>query len=439
MFRAQESINIALCDVEISMKKKKIGILTFHRSINTGAYIQCYALSRQLERDFPDAEVEIIDYCTKRVVENYTYKWFVFLFRDLKRSKYGAGSDRVLKKLSKRILSLARHPELLSVRKREWDLFKRDWERLPLSQERLITDDCDAFQKFVRHKYDVIIAGSDCIWQYESYPFPNAYFLSGELGAVKMSYAGCAYHMDLNIMDDSDKEYMRSALNNFYYLGIRDTETQVFLRGLKLDIQSHHNCDPAFLLDVNDIPVSLTKLREKLENTGVDFTKKIVGLQVNYELIGKMVREAVNDEYQIVAIRKHNKYADIFIEDLTPLEWARVFSLFSVTITDFFHGTIVSLKNGTWTISIDTEFGNKNRNNSRLCDLMKRLGMQDYYYQLNKNSIVDTIWLHTALKRIMDNNIHKNLIQIIDEEKHYYLDFKDVLKQVLQENVDEDH
>ena len=40
----------------------KIGILTYHRSINYGAFVQAYALQRTLIGRFGDsAEIEIID------------------------------------------------------------------------------------------------------------------------------------------------------------------------------------------------------------------------------------------------------------------------------------------------------------------------------------------------------------------------------------------
>ena len=39
----------------------RIGILTFHRSVNNGAVIQCYSLSKRLQKEFPDADVEVID------------------------------------------------------------------------------------------------------------------------------------------------------------------------------------------------------------------------------------------------------------------------------------------------------------------------------------------------------------------------------------------
>ena len=53
----------------------KIGILTFHRPINYGAFLQAFALSNQIQRSFPKSEVEIIDYIidTLEMPENEKY------------------------------------------------------------------------------------------------------------------------------------------------------------------------------------------------------------------------------------------------------------------------------------------------------------------------------------------------------------------------------
>lgn len=40
----------------------KIGILTFHRSINYGAFMQCYALSHELMVRYPQHQVDVIDF-----------------------------------------------------------------------------------------------------------------------------------------------------------------------------------------------------------------------------------------------------------------------------------------------------------------------------------------------------------------------------------------
>lgn len=40
----------------------KIGILTYFRNYNPGAFLQAYELSQTLKRRYPDHEVEIVDF-----------------------------------------------------------------------------------------------------------------------------------------------------------------------------------------------------------------------------------------------------------------------------------------------------------------------------------------------------------------------------------------
>ncbi|MBR7121604.1 MAG: polysaccharide pyruvyl transferase family protein [Lentisphaeria bacterium] len=47
-------------------KKRKIGILTFHRARSYGAVLQCYALCQILRKIFPDAETGVIDFSPSR-------------------------------------------------------------------------------------------------------------------------------------------------------------------------------------------------------------------------------------------------------------------------------------------------------------------------------------------------------------------------------------
>ena len=50
----------------------KIGILTFHNADNYGAVLQCYALQEHLKMQYPDCEVNVIDYRNNLI--EYSYK-----------------------------------------------------------------------------------------------------------------------------------------------------------------------------------------------------------------------------------------------------------------------------------------------------------------------------------------------------------------------------
>ena len=67
------------------------------------------------------------------------------------------------------------------------------------------------------------------------------------------------------------------------------------------------------------------------------------------------------DKYQIVALYNYIKGADVNLYDVTPFEWAYAFRYFKVTFTTFFHGTMLSLRNGTplICIALKTDFAKK--------------------------------------------------------------------------------
>lgn len=404
----------------------KIGILTFHRSNNTGAFIQCYALLNKLRKDFPEHAIEVIDYCTDRTISNYSWKIKDYVAFTNKNPLEGicGRAGRVIKN----ILRIALRPYILKDRKKENTLFEADRKYLLLSKERLVSENIDEFTKFVENRYDVIVVGSDCVWQYANYPFPNAYLLKGEIAKIKMSYAACAYKMDLDKMSSDNIRYMKSALASFDYLGVRDVETEKVLTELSLPFE--HNCDPAFLLNLEDIPVDVGELREKLHRKGVDFNRKIIGLQVSYKFIGKWIKDLFHEsEYQIVAIRKRNEYAEVFLDDITPFEWSRVFTFFYCTVTDFFHGTLLSLMNHTLPIAFDTGFLEEGRE-SRLGDVMKRIGMTDYYYKV-KDDKMPVAWLNAVLEKINMVGGEIDFDTLSQKESRYYQGFKKKLEEYL--------
>ena len=71
----------------------KIGILTFHRPINYGAFLQAYSLSNQLKKCFEKSEVEIIDYIAPK--ENKT------IYLNVLRTLKYYGVDAMIKEIAK--------------------------------------------------------------------------------------------------------------------------------------------------------------------------------------------------------------------------------------------------------------------------------------------------------------------------------------------------
>ena len=139
----------------------KIGILTFHRSINYGAYMQSLALSHEIKERFPSLEVEIIDYTSLAMEKNYKVRFKpkmikdpLEFFRKIKRKK----------------------------------VFRDSLKYLPLSPEHIIEDDCDRVFEYIRGRYDCVVVGSDAVWNWIKRGFPNPYLHYRNGGASACGY-----------------------------------------------------------------------------------------------------------------------------------------------------------------------------------------------------------------------------------------------------------
>lgn len=340
----------------------RIGILTYHRSVNYGAVMQSAALAGELSHRFPGARVEIIDYCSKRM--DIYYKLFT-VYR---------GWDSITQII----------PRLEMYR-----AFQRGVAELPLSEGRLITDNCERFFRWINGKYDILITGSDAVWNYSKRGLPNPYFLNGISGGCKrFSYAASCNGLGLDNFKEIDSistKFLKESFEKFDYIGVRDEQTKAFVHAVNPSIQIYHNCDPSLLfgdLSRCDRTEIIEKLVHKyhfnpnrpaiglmLSNLNGDLTRNVV----------EQIRKQYGTKYQIVSLYSYNKYADIpYVADLTPQEWSTIFGLFNLTISKYFHGSMFSLLNRTPVLAVSAEktiggFPNK------VEDAFERLGILDWY------------------------------------------------------------
>ena len=140
---------------------KRIGILTFHRSINYGAFMQSYALSNELKNRYGDI-VEIIDF--EKLSKHLMYK----------KTTEGV------------VNAIVRGNE----EKIKYRRFQEDLKLLPLSTPSLITNDYDAVFDYINNRYDIVVVGSDAVWAYnKGLGLKNPYWLfADKLQCVKICY-----------------------------------------------------------------------------------------------------------------------------------------------------------------------------------------------------------------------------------------------------------
>lgn len=346
----------------------KIGILTYHKSINNGAVLQCYSLSKRLQQEFPEHIVEVIDYHMPKIEEGYTPSL----------RQYFRGPNVYI--FFRRLLSLIMTPGKLSAEKKRFRAFMSVSGVLPLSADSIFEDETGELFRYINNNYDVVIAGSDAIWNYLSRGFPSPYYLDTSVYCPKLSYAASCYGMSYEKIPEDKKHRIRDILNDYCFLGVRDDESALFLKHIGVTQEGIHTCDPTVFLDVNDLPVSEMIIREKLRRKGFDFEKPAIGV-MGTERMCRMVRRMYGGQYQIVGLYNSYKCADVQLYDLTPYEWAFVFRYFKLTFTTFFHGTLLSLRNGVPVVCIALETDYSKNHMTKVEDLLARLELQDCYFK----------------------------------------------------------
>lgn len=378
----------------------KIGILTFHRPINYGAFLQCYSLVNYLRDNIPGAEVEVIDYETK------TERWI----RAKGRIKDILESD-----------SLHRMFESQKMYKG----FARDLHKyLPLSKKRIVSNRADSLMNNYSNDYDVVVVGSDAVWNNISTSSSENFFLAGVECKYKFSYAASTSGLDIEGLDIIETEKIKKYLADFTYIGVREEKGERFVAKIDSNLISFHNCDPTCFINLDNIKVDF---KEKFIANGIDTNKPKICLMTRNETVGKKVKEAFGATHQIVSIYTYNKYSDVHLYDLSPIEFAVFFKEVDLLFSFFFHGCYLCLKNGTPVIAVDedNDMGGKD---TKIMYLFNRLGISDWYYRPESMDNSDYDIMMTKAKSLIKTNQKEYICKKLEEEKTYSDSFLKTLK-----------
>ena len=377
----------------------KIGILTFHRSYNYGAFMQCFSLVNRIKKDFPEHTVEVIDYTSAKILKMYEHEY--------ERLK----DETIIEDVKERKKHFATCQKIL-----------------PLSPKRFESDDFSEVVGYMNENYDAVVVGSDAVWNWIVRGFPNLYFLKDYKG-LKFSYAASVHGMNHQNISQEQKKYLKEAFSEFKYIGARDSTTENMVKFCESDIKAEHNCDPTAFLNLDDIPCNMNELKEKLKKKGVDFSKPIIGIMAGNN-IGLEIKKKYKNKVQLVSLFEPNRYADVCLYELSPFEWAKVFSLFNVTLTHFFHGTMLSLVNGTPVVPIEFTNTFSENNKTKIKDVMKRLGLIDWRFETDYRN-------KTKLQRVLhrlgvsyDKKFWDSVCKKVDELINK--DCKDLIKNKLE-------
>lgn len=284
-----------------------IGILTFHRAANYGAVLQTFALQNKLIE--MGNQVEIIDYRCNAIEKMHSPFYF----------KANNGMEFIKKILRFRVRLIKRLQfNKFITRKLNLNLFAIKSE--------------DKFYQYTE-KFDVVITGSDQVWNEELTEGDFVYFLSRMSRDKKVSYAPSIGIDNIEKLSRTTLDY----ISEFSLLSFRE-------RGMATKLQNKINkkvfsvLDPIFLLSIDE----WEKFSEKQKEKGYIL---IYGLK-NQKSLDKiaLVYAKKTDKLVISISDTINRSKGItYVTCPTPEQWVGLIRNADYVVTDSFHGTAFSI------------------------------------------------------------------------------------------------
>jgi len=324
----------------------KIGILTHHFVNNFGAFLQAYALREALAKEYPEDTVEIIDFINIKQYLINSAGWFRY-YRDRENLKCWRQKIRMPRSFAK-------------ARKQHMTLSKC----------------CYSAKAVNRLGYDMIVFGSDEIWNYEDKrSFAPVKFGCGITCKNKIAYAPSVGNSAGRIPDCAAE-----GIKQFRALSSRDELTSRLVEEIT-GTTPRAVLDPTFLAEFPQNPVRI---------------KKPYILFYYCDRLPKEIKD------QIFAYAKEQGLAvygageaDVRFDEmtvrLTPFQWVDLFRNAEFVFTGTFHGAVFSILNQR---RFKVYLTNKSRIQKvnallRLCQIEDRQIEDGYSFDLAKEASID--------------------------------------------------
>lgn len=209
----------------------KIGIITFHAAFNYGSMLQAWALQTYLERQ--GHKVEIVNFRPKRQKQVYHKP---VSFNNLRSS---------FQSVKRMLLAPSTIPSL----NKKWHMFDEF-----MHNYLNLTKEYSSVENLVKahFDYDILITGSDQIWNTQTFDFSEAYF--GTFVNPKTRKIAYAPSMGPN-PESQNIDYIKHLLNGFSSVAVREERTKNFIVQNGIYDNVEVVLDPTMLLEERDYNV----------------------------------------------------------------------------------------------------------------------------------------------------------------------------------------
>lgn len=201
----------------------RIGIITFHASLNCGSMLQAFALQDVLRSKY-NAEVEIINY-SNFGQRSYYSNWDVFPKPSVQINN----------------LKAIPHYAAINAMRKDYQNFANHYFTLSGPLLKKYSD-----LKGIDERYDIVIAGGDQVWNVRCRDADKAYFLSFVKTAKKVAYSPSLGARNINKFAFRPKMYAE-LVKDFDFLSVREDNGQKWIKELT-GIEVPIIADPTILL-----------------------------------------------------------------------------------------------------------------------------------------------------------------------------------------------
>ena len=203
------------------MEKKRVGILTFHNADNLGAVLQSFALQHTLEKECK-VTAEIIDYRCEKI-------------ESTKYVKKPASFTELIKAFPLRLY--------YAIKRKGFSKFRK--ERLKISENVFSKENVNTVGSY----YDVVISGSDQVWNLDCSGGDYTFFLDFLPENVrKASYAASIGTYEFKTQES---ERVKKLLDTFEFLSVREKSGADRLNAMGIS-NVCVNSDPVMLLSADE-------------------------------------------------------------------------------------------------------------------------------------------------------------------------------------------
>ena len=303
----------------------KIGLITYHSAYNYGSVLQAYATQELIKRI--GGNCEIINYRTKEQKRVYSiFKW----------------NKNIPKSLLKNIIALFSIKEKKNRIKKFENVINNLFE---LSIECSVPEDVYG----IWSKYDLIVSGSDQIWNKHSNELENVTwdymypYLLKDFNGKKVSYAS-----SLANMTDSEIQFIFPYLKVFDNISFREQQTVEKFSNL-FGINTTNVLDPTFLL-TRDEWIDCLKIKTKKEGKKYILYYSLSSYKEMKSDLKILSEIAKKKNYRIYVLNPMNIVRTCknytVLGETDPIDFLELIHNAEIVVTDSYHGSILSANFG---------------------------------------------------------------------------------------------